>query len=208
MPSSRGSTQPRDQIPVSHTLQADSLLTEPQESPGSPLFIVVFFRRPWSIHYLTWGLGAPIQLISILHLKWRDVQERRDLSALIHRNFVGTGSVFGLSLYTTWGQAESFALGWCFKWRRQWHPTPVLLPGKSHGRRSLVGCRHGIAKSRTWLNDFSFTFHFQALEKEMATHSSALAWRIPGTGEPGGLPSMGSHRVRHNCSDLPDASNV
>ena len=59
---------------------------------------------------------------------------------------------------------------------------------------------HGVAKSRTRLSDFTFTFtsHFHALEKEMATHSSVLAWRIPGTGEPGGLPSMGSHRVGHN----------
>ena len=57
---------------------------------------------------------------------------------------------------------------------------------------------HGVAKSRTQLSDFTFTFHFHALEKEMATHSSVLAWRIPGIGEPGGLPSMGSHRVRHN----------
>ena len=127
--------------------------------------------------------------------------------------------------------------------RRQWHPTPVLLPGKSHGRRSLVGCSpwgceesdtterllfdfslscigegngnplqcsclenprdrgawwaavYGVAQSRTRLSDFTFTFHFHALEKEMATHSSVLAWRIPGIGEPGGLPSMGSHRV-------------
>ena len=54
---------------------------------------------------------------------------------------------------------------------------------------------HGVAKSRTQLSDFTFTFHFHALEKEMATHSSLLAWRIPGMGEPGGLPSMGSHRV-------------
>ena len=52
---------------------------------------------------------------------------------------------------------------------------------------------HGVAKSQTWLSDFTFTFHFHALEKEMATHSSVLAWRIPGTGEPGGLPSMGLH---------------
>ena len=52
---------------------------------------------------------------------------------------------------------------------------------------------HGVAKSRTRLSDFTFTFHFHALEKEMATHSSVLAWRIPGTGEPDGLPSMGSH---------------
>ena len=57
---------------------------------------------------------------------------------------------------------------------------------------------HGVAKSRAQLNDFTFTFHFHALEKEMATHSSILAWRIPGTEEPSGLPSMGSHRVRHD----------
>ena len=61
---------------------------------------------------------------------------------------------------------------------------------------------HGVAKSRTGLSDFTFTFHFHVLEKEMATHSSVLAWRIPGTGELGGLPSMGSHRVRHDWSDL------
>ena len=130
--------------------------------------------------------------------------------------------------------------------RRQCHPTPVLLPGKSHGWRSLVGCSpwgleesdtterlhfhfslacigegngnplqcsclenprdggawwaavYGVAESRTRLSDFTFTFHFHALEKEMGTPSSVLAWRIPGTGEPGGLPSMGSHKVRHD----------
>ena len=57
---------------------------------------------------------------------------------------------------------------------------------------------HGVATSWTRLSDFTFTFHFHALEKEMATHSRVLAWRIPGTGEPGGLPSLGSHRVGHN----------
>ena len=57
---------------------------------------------------------------------------------------------------------------------------------------------YGVAKSQTRLSDFTFTFHFHALEKEMAPHSSVLAWRIPGTGEPGGLPSMGSHRVGHD----------
>ena len=61
---------------------------------------------------------------------------------------------------------------------------------------------HGVAEGWTWLSDFTFSFHFHALEKEMATHSSVLAWRIPGTGEPGGLPSMGSHRVGHDWSDL------
>ena len=60
----------------------------------------------------------------------------------------------------------------------------------------------GVAKSRTRLSDFTFTFCFHALEKEMATHSSILAWRIPGTGDPGGLPSVGSHRIGHDWSDL------
>ena len=65
---------------------------------------------------------------------------------------------------------------------------------------------HGVAKSRTWLSNFTFTFHFHALEKEMATHSSVLAWRIPGTGEPDGLPSMGLHRVGHDWSNLAAAA--
>ena len=130
--------------------------------------------------------------------------------------------------------------------RRQWHPTPVLLPGKSHGQRSLVGCIpwgrcesvaterlhfhftlscigegngnplqcsclenprdgrawwaavYGVARSQTRLSNFTFTFHFHTLEKEMATHSSVFAWRIPGTAEPGGLLFMGSHRVGHD----------
>ena len=139
--------------------------------------------------------------------------------------------------------------------RRWWHPTLVLLPGKSHGQRSLVGgspwgCTesgmterlhfhfsisrigegngnplqysclenamdggawwatiHGVAKSWTLLSDFTFTFHFPALEKKMVTHSSVLAWRNPGTAEPGGLPSMGSHRVGHDWSDLAAAGS-
>ena len=65
---------------------------------------------------------------------------------------------------------------------------------------------HGVARSRTRLSDFTFTFHFHALEKEMATHSSVPAWRISGMGEPGGLPSMGSHRVWHDWSDLAAAA--
>ena len=61
---------------------------------------------------------------------------------------------------------------------------------------------HGVSKSRTWLSDFTFTFHFHALEREMATHSTTLAWKIQWMEEPGGLPSMGLHRVGHDCSDL------
>ena len=67
---------------------------------------------------------------------------------------------------------------------------------------------HGVAKSRIRLSDFPFTFHFHALEKEMATHSSVLAWRIPETREPGGLPSLGSHRVVHDRSDLAVADST
>ena len=86
----------------------------------------------------------------------------------------------------------------------QWHPTPVLLPGKSHRWRSLVGC----SPWGRWELDMTeqLHFHFHALEKEMATHSSVLAWRIPGTGEPGGLLSMRSHRVGHDWSDLAAAA--
>ena len=65
---------------------------------------------------------------------------------------------------------------------------------------------HGVTKSQTRLSNFTFTFHFHALEKEMATHSSILAWRIPGAGQPGGLLSMGSHRVGHHWSDLVGAA--
>ena len=86
-------------------------------------------------------------------------------------------------------------------WKSPWTEEPGGL--RSMGRRSLVGCGpwdggawwaavHGVAKSRARLSDFTFTFHFHALEKEMATHASVPAWRIPGMGEPGGLPSMGS----------------
>ena len=65
---------------------------------------------------------------------------------------------------------------------------------------------HGVARSQTRLTDFPFTFHFHALEKEMATHSSVLAWGIPGTEEPGGLPSMGLPRVGHDLPDLAAAA--
>ena len=67
---------------------------------------------------------------------------------------------------------------------------------------------HGVAKGRTWLRDFTFTFRFQALEKEMATHSSVLAWRIPGTGEPVGCRLWGPHRVGHYWNDLAAAAST
>ena len=104
--------------------------------------------------------------------------------------------VIVLSRYMPWGR------------RRQWHPTPVLLPGKSHGWRSLGGCSPWGPEESNTSSLSLFTFHFHALEKEMATHSSVLAWRVPGTGEPGGLPSMGSHRVGPDWSDLAAAAGL
>ena len=85
---------------------------------------------------------------------------------------------------------HSSALAWKVPWTEE--------PGALQSMGSL---------SRTRLSEFPFTFHFHALEKEMATHSSVLAWRIPGMGEPGGLPSLGLHRVRHNWSDLAAAAS-
>ena len=93
-------------------------------------------------------------------------------------------------------------------WRRQWQPTPVLLPGTPMDGGAWQAAVHWVLKSQTRLSDFTFTFHFHALEKEMATHSSVLAWRIQGTEEPGGLPSVGSHRVGHDSSDLAAAAAV
>ena len=85
---------------------------------------------------------------------------------------------------------------------RRWHPTPVLLLENPMDGGAWWAAVHGVEKSQTRLSDFTYTFHFLALEKEMATHSTVLACRIPWMGEPGGLPSMGSHRVRHDWSDL------
>ena len=97
--------------------------------------------------------------------------------------------------------------------------SPALFLGEGNGTPLQYSCLenpmdggawwaavHGVTKSRTRLSDFTFTFHFHALEKEMATHSSVLAWRILGMGEPGRLPSMGLHRVRHDWTDLAAAA--
>ena len=104
-----------------------------------------------------------------------------------------------------------------------WYQAALLIPavgcGEGNGNPLWYSCLenpmdggawwatvHVVAKSQTQLSDFTFTFHFHALEKEMAAYSSVLAQRIPGMGEPGGLPSMGSYRVRHDWSDLAAAA--
>ena len=116
--------------------------------------------------------------------------------------------LFYIQIYLLYWEFDVYFLNICLLniicliiMRSQWQPTLILLPGKSHGQRSLVDWGPW-GREESGLSDFTFTFHFHALEKEMATNSSVLAWRIPGTGEPGGLPSVGSHRVGHDWTDL------
>ena len=100
--------------------------------------------------------------------------------------------------------ANYLILGLCLEPVREGNGTPLqysCLENPMDGGAWWAAV-HGVEKSRAWLSDFTFTFHFHELEKEMASHSSVLAWRIPGMGEPGALPSMGSHRVSHDWSDL------
>ena len=87
-------------------------------------------------------------------------------------------------------------------WRSNGTPLQYSCLENLMDRGAWWAAVHGVTRSQTWLSDFPFTFHFHALEKEMATHSSVLAWRIPGTGEPSGLQSMGPPRVGHDWSDL------
>ena len=109
----------------------------------------------------------------------------------------------GWSFSDIW-EATQASLGNCTFCLREGDGTPLQYPclENPRDRGAWWAAVHGVTKSRTWLTDFTFTFHFHALEKEMATHSSVLAWRIPGMEEPGGLLSMGLHRVGHDWSDL------
>ena len=106
-------------------------------------------------------------------------------------------------------QAHKHWILWSLRphgWRRQWHPTPVLLPGKSHGWRSLVG----YSPWGRWGSDTTERLHFHfslsCIGEGNGDPLQCSCWRIPGTGEPGGLPSMGSHRVGHDWSDLAAAA--
>ena len=106
----------------------------------------------------------------------------------------------GTSKNMDWLWQDHFLLGDGRGLSREGNGTPLQSPCLENpmDRGAWKAAVHGVAEGRTQLSDFPFTFHFHALEKEMATHSSVLAWRIPGTGEPGELPSMGSHRVGHD----------
>ena len=91
-------------------------------------------------------------------------------------------------------------------WRRQWHHTPVLLPGKSHGRRSLVGCSPWSCEELDTTERLHFHFSLSCIGEGNGKPLQCSSWRIPGTGEPGGLPSMGLHGVGHDWSDLAAAA--
>ena len=136
---------------------------------------------------MLWDCGTIDQVLQRLensHIAWKC--PHKDLSKLWSSK---PGAKLGGHCILLWLQVETLFL---------FHPLRFGM----NSRSLLWAAVHGVAKSRTRLSDFTFTFHFHALEKEMAAHSSVLAWRIPGTGEPGGLLSMGSHRVGHDWSNL------
>ena len=133
-------------------------------------------------------------------------------SSVLAWRIPGTGGAWWAAIY---GVAQSQTrLKWLaaatavFSWRRQWHPLQSSCLENPMDGGAWWAAAHEVAKSRTQPSDVTFTFHFHALEKEMALHSSVLAWRTPGTGEPGGLQSMGSLRVGHDWSDLAAAAAI
>ena len=102
--------------------------------------------------------------------------------------------------------AASLSLSTFMHWRRKWQPTPVFLPGESHGQKSPVGCHLWGRTGSDTTEQLHFHFSLSCIGAGNATHSSVFVWRIPGMGEPGGLPSTGSHRVGHDWRDLAAAA--
>ena len=116
----------------------------------------------------------------------------------------------GTSKNMDWLWQDHFLLGGGRGLSREGNGTPLqssCLENPMDGG-AWKAAVHGVTEGGTQLSNFTFTLHFHSLEKEMATHSSVIAWRIPEMEEPGGLPSMGSHRVGHDCSDLAAVAGV
>ena len=188
-----------------------------------PLIIKICIKMTWQCH----SPSPP----SLPHTRTRAFHITNRISLAVKKV---QNQIFFYSFYCTLVKKESsgFNLSWNSFTRTSYFPflnLSILTKSNSAELRVVVGegngtplqysclenpmdrgawwaAVHGITKSRTRLSDFTFTFHCHALEKEMATHSSVLAWRIPGTGDPSGLLSMGSHRVGHDWSDLAAAA--
>ena len=154
---------------------------------------------PYSDHFLasdTLFMQKAVSLIHSADIKWR-------VSSNIYQILIWSCSCVFLPRRSTAIRTSAFSFVGAlngFLYIPETESTPLqysCLENPMDGG-AWGAAVHGVARSRTRLSDFTFTFHFHALEKEMATHSSVLAWRISGTGKPGGLPSMGSHRVGHD----------
>ena len=153
----------------------------------------------FSLGYTSYDIGAIRRNYTHKYVTWRVLDPAGNCLQLCS---------FILKIYGICALSLCFASFWEPYQRRQWHPLRYSCLENPTDGGAWWATVHGVARSQTRRSDFTFTFHFHALEKEMATHSSVLAWRIPGTGEPGGLPSMGSHRVGHDWSDLAAAESL
>ena len=168
-------------------------------SSEAPYFILLWAFIPWVIHTARWKMQSQLNIPSVI--------------TFIHIRFLPARVLFFVHHLLSQRPVD---IPWPL-FDKFWSARTIIFPG--NGTPLQYSCLenpmdggawkaavHGVAEGWTRLSDFTFTFHFHALEKEMATHSSVLAWRIPGTREPGGLPSLGSHRVRHDWSDLAAAA--
>ena len=190
---------------------------------------MILKRKPWR-YSISWKVKKELKM-KMLWISSRLVMKlyfSLNISFTQHVNLLSGNKSIHLQFLSPWiifyiipdfpgrsdGKASAYNVG-----HPGWIPGSGRCPGEGNGNPLQYSCLenpmgggawwaavHGVAKSQTLLSDFTFTFHFHPLEKEMATHSSVLAWRIPGTGEPGGLPSMGLHRVGHDWSDLAAAN--
>ena len=143
--------------------------------------------------------------IQHLFIEWMHSEKQKDeFKVLPWTTIYRTTVCSGRSMYTQ--LTSHYLLYPTYKWRRQRHPTPVLLPGKSHGWRSLEGRSPWGRWGSDTTERLHFHFSFSCIGEGNGNPPSVLAWRIPGTGEPGGLPSVGSHRVGHDWSDLAAAA--
>ena len=173
------------------TLESQNLLF-PRVCCGSLVLLL------WAVSVLEISLRYKLKVLLCLFLE----KEMAAHSSVLVWRIPGMAEPVGCC---PWGctepdttEATSLPLFTFMYWRRKWQPTQCSCLENPRDRGAWWPAICGVTQSWTRLSDFTFTFHFTALEKEMAGHSSVLAWRIPGTEEPGGLPSMGSYRVGHD----------